>query len=230
MGAVVVNTSGGIVAGDHLDHRFTVGPGTEALITTQAAEKIYRSTGADSRLTVEIEVGDNAWLEWLPQDTIIFDGARLRRHTTLNVASTARVVTGEVLVFGRVARGENLTHGLVHDDWQVRLDGRLVWADRLHLAGALAATLASPTGFRGSKATATSIYIGPDAERWLEVARDLIHADGLWSGVTCIGSVLISRWLGVDAAAVRLSYAQFLTAFRSRVGNLPPRLPTIWNG
>lgn len=229
LSAVVVNTSGGLVGGDQMDLCLAVGPRAEVLITTQAAEKLYRSTGADCRVTVDIGVGENGWLEWLPQETIIFEGARIRRRTTLNVASSARVLAGEVLVFGRSARGEKLTRGLIHDEWLVCVDGRLVWADSLHLAGDLAAKLASPAGFRDSKAAATFIYVAQDARHWLQPARELIDGGGLLTGVSCIGSLLIARWLGGDAAAVRRCYGIFWRSFRGMVGHLPPRLPTIWN-
>ena len=232
LGAVVVNTSGGLVGGDSLDLSVALGPGAQALVTTQAAEKLYRSIGADCLVTAVIEVGENAWLEWLPQETIIFDGARLRRRTTLTVSPGARLLAGEVLVFGRIARGEALSHGLIHDEWRLCMGGRLLWADSLHLAGDLAAKLAAPAGFRGSKAMATFVYAAQDAPRWLEAARELIDpslsGEG-WAGVTCIRSLLLIRWLSTDAAVVRRSYGVFWKRFRSMVGNLPPRLPTIWN-
>jgi urease accessory protein len=230
LGAVVVNTSGGLVGGDSLDISVALGPGAQALVTTQAAEKLYRSIGPDCLVTVRIEVRENAWLEWLPQETIIFDGARLRRRTTLTVSPGARLLAGEVLVFGRIARGEGLSYGLIHDEWQLCMGGRLLWADSLHLAGDLAAKLAAPAGFRGSKAMATFIYVAQDAPRWLEAARELIDpACGGWAGVSCINNVLLARWLSTDAAVVRRSYGIFWKGFRSMVGNLPPRLPTIWN-
>jgi urease accessory protein len=236
LNAVVVNMSGGLVGGDLLELRLTLGAKAEALVTTQAAEKLYRSTGADCRVRMDVTVGENAWLEWLPQETIIFDGARLRQRTALRVAGTARALAGEVLVFGRVARGEHLTHGLIHDEWQVYRENRLVWADSLHLDGDLAAKLASPAGFRGNKAAATFIYAGQDAQQWLESARRLIDQDKTeppfihkWTGISCIGSLLVARWLGNDAAVVRRSYGTFWKGFRSMVGNLPPSLPTIWD-
>jgi urease accessory protein len=254
LGAVVVNTSGGLVGGDSLDISVALGPGAQALVTTQAAEKLYRSIGPDCLVTVRIEVRENAWLEWLPQETIIFDGARLRRRTTLTVSPGARLLAGEVLVFGRIARGEGLSYGLIHDEWQLCMGGRLLWADSLHLAGDLAAKLAAPAGFRGSKAMATFIYVAQDAPRWLEAARELLVlsraetinsvedsaypvGDELWAGASCINpvlsraetNVLLARWLSTDAAVVRRSYGIFWKGFRSMVGNLPPRLPTIWN-
>lgn len=237
LGAVVVNTSGGLVGGDSLDISVALGPGAQALVTTQAAEKLYRSLGADCLVTAVIEVGENAWLEWLPQETIIFDGARLRRRTTIKVAPTARVLAGEVLVFGRIARGEALSHGLIHDEWRLCMGGRLLWADSLHLAGDLAAKLAAPAGFRGSKAMASFIYVAQDAPRWLEAARELLvlsraetidPACGGWAGVSCINNVLLARWLSTDAAVLRRSYGIFWKGFRSMMGK-PGRLPTIWS-
>ena len=139
--AVVVTTSGGLVGGDRLDVTATTGPGASALITAQAAEKVYRSTGADCRIDVRLGAAENSWLEWLPQETILFEGSRMRRLTRVDVKGGGRLLAGEMLVFGRHASGERLTSGLIRDAWEVRRDGRLSWADALHMDGDLQAVL-----------------------------------------------------------------------------------------
>ena len=227
--AVVVNTSGGLVGGDRLDVRISLRRGARALVTTQAAEKVYRSLGPDCQVAVDIDVAEGAWLEWLPQQTIVFDGSRLRRRTTLTAASGSRVLAGEVLVFGRVARGESLNRGLVHDEWRVCIGNRLAWADSLHLDGDLTSIFSAPAGLLGSVAMATFICVAGDADRWLPASRDLIDSDQLRSGVSCVGDVLVARWLGDDAAAVRRSFGSFWEGFRAMVCGLPPELPRIWN-
>jgi urease accessory protein len=169
--ATLVTTSGGLVGGDRLDISLSVGPDAQALITTQAAEKIYRSTGADVRITAEISVESGAWLEWLPQETILFDGARLRRSTSLALSGSARLLAGELLVFGRIARGERFAYGLARDAWEVRRDGRLVWGDALHLDGDIATILDHPACFGGATAYGTILYAAPDAVEHLDAAR-----------------------------------------------------------
>ena len=113
--AVLVTTSGGLVGGDRLDVSVAVGDGAEAMMFGQAAEKVYRSAGPTSRIAVELSVGRDGWLEWLPQETILFEGARLERRTLIEIAPGARALAGEILVFGRIAGGERLSRGLVRD-------------------------------------------------------------------------------------------------------------------
>jgi urease accessory protein len=227
--AVLLNASGGVVGGDRLEVGVRAGEGTRALVTSQAAEKVYRSAGPEARLDVHLSIGDGAWLEWWPQETILFDQARLRRRLVIDAAPGARALIGELLVFGRQAHGEQLRAGLLHESWAVRADGRLLWADALRLDGDIAARLAAPFGFAGARAAATLIYLGADAQSWLAPARELIPADGVRAGVSCLPGLLVSRWLDPDAARLRQSYAGFIARFRALVAGLPDRLPTIWS-
>lgn len=228
--AALVTTSGGLVGGDRLDVAVSAGENASVLAIGQAAEKVYRSLGSDCLIDVSLGVADGGWLEWLPQETILFEGARLRRSTALDVAAGGRALTGEMLVFGRVARGERMTRGLVRDAWRVRIDGRLAWADALHMDGdAVARCLDAPAGFAGARAYATALYVGPDARDYLDLARDLVSREGVRSGVTLCGPVLVARWLGADPAAVRSGFDTFWTGFRAAVNGLPARLPRLWH-
>lgn len=228
--AALVTTSGGLVGGDRLDVAVTVRGNAAALVIGQAAEKVYRSLGSDCLVDVALGVSAGGWLEWLPQETILFDGARLRRQTALDVAADGRALAGEMLVFGRVARGETVTHGLVRDAWSVRRDGRLVWADALHMDGDdIAYCLGAEAGFAGARACATAVYVGPDAAGHLDLARGLVARDGVRAGATVCGSVLVARWLGADPGAVRAAFEVFWTGFRAAVAELPPRLPRLWH-
>ncbi|HYD67198.1 urease accessory protein UreD [Azospirillum sp.] len=227
--ATVVTTSGGLVGGDRLEIAATVGEGASALVTAQAAEKVYRSTGADVRFDVALSVADGGWLEWLPQETILFDGARLRRTTCANVAGSGRLLAGELLVFGRVARGERFATGLARDAWEVRRDGRLVWADALHLDGDIPAVLDHPAGFDGATAYGTIVYVGPDAAAHLDAARDMLSEVALHAGATVLGEVLVMRLLGKDAHRLRTDFGRVWAAFRALAGGLPERLPRLWH-
>src|SRR5690606_35648944 len=121
----------------------------------QAAEKIYRSIGPASRFDTTIHVGAGAWLEWLPQESILFDGARFHRTTMVDLEAGGRLLALEMLVFGRRARGEAFTRGLVRDDWRLRIGGRLAWADALALGEPLAPLFAARAGLDGAAAIAT---------------------------------------------------------------------------
>ncbi|MDP6391322.1 MAG: urease accessory protein UreD [Alphaproteobacteria bacterium] len=227
--AAIVNTSGGIVGGDRLDICLSVAEGGSALVAAQAAEKVYRSTGADCRIEVDIEVAPGAWLESLPQETILFEGARLRRRSRIEVAPAGRLLAGEILVFGRVASGERLTRGLVRDAWEVCRDGRLVWADALHMEDDIAAVLAAPAAFADARAYATAIFVADDAASRLNAAREFAMRDGIRCGATCIGDVLIARWLGPDPLEVRAAFEDYWTGMRQLTAGLPAALPRLWH-
>ncbi len=229
--AVIVTTSGGLVGGDRLDVTATAGPGASVLICAQAAEKVYRSTGADCRIDVSLGGAENSWLEWLPQETILFETSRMRRLTRIDVKTGGRLMAGEMLVFGRRAFGETLTSGLIRDAWEVRRDGRLLWADALHMDGGLQAILLHPGCFDGAESLATLIYLGDDPDANLDIAR-LLAAEcepGLRIAFTVVNGVLVGRWLGSDAFQLRRSFGEFWRAFRNAVADLPAALPRIWN-
>ena len=222
--AVIVTTSGGVVGGDRLTFEIGASADCVATVTTQAAEKIYRAAGADSEIDVSISADDCGFLEWMPQETILFDGARLRRRTRLDVGGTARVLAGEIVVFGRRARDEKFTYGFLHDDWRIFKDGRLVWADALHLEGAIDDRIADVHAFDGAAAVATAIYAAPDAAAHLETARELIGE----GGASCVDGILVIRMVNGDAAALRAGFARFWKNFRHETAGLPATLPRVW--
>ncbi|MBI1208958.1 MAG: urease accessory protein UreD [Azospirillum sp.] len=229
--AVVVTTSGGLTGGDRLRLDFTAAPGAAALITAQAAEKIYRSTGDDARIALTLKVETGAWLEWLPQETILFDGARLRRDTVAEVAAGGRLLAGEFLVLGRTARGERLTRGLLQDRWRVSLGGRLAWIESLRLDEATFDALGHPAGLGGAVALFTLVYAGCDAASRLDQTRALIGTapDGIRAGATVLGDVMVVRLLGQQAYALRREVARLWAGFRQLAAGLPAALPRLWS-
>lgn len=227
----LVTTSGGLVGGDSLAITVRGTAGTASRIVGQAAEKVYRSLGADVTIEVDLDAAQGAWLEWLPQETILFENARLRRVTRAEVGADARMMAGEMVVFGRTAMGETMTKGLVRDAWEVRRDGRLVWADALHLDDALADMLHAPAGLDGARAYASMIYVGDDASDCLDAARELLNDadDEPRCAASCIGDVLIVRWTGRDSLVLRNAYGAFWCGFRNRVAGYPAHMPRLWN-
>ena len=228
---VVVVTSGGLVGGDSLDISVRCGDGSRAMVCAQAAEKVYRSAGADCQVTVSLAAQGSTWLEWLPQETILFDGARLRRQMSVDADASARVLAGEILVFGRRARGERFTRGHLFDRWQVRRGGRLAWADAFRVDDPDAA-FAAPACLAGLAAIATLIYVDASEGTALELARAIgepMEGGGLEFAATMVGGVLIARWLAADAHALRLAFGRFWAMFRHRIAGLPPVLPRLWS-
>jgi urease accessory protein len=229
--AVVVTTSGGLVGGDQISVEIKTSEKARALVTAQAAEKIYRSAGEDATINVILSAKAGSWLEYLPQETILFEGSRLCRNTHINVEGDGKLLAGEMMVFGRLGHGERFSNGLAHDGWEVSKDGRLIWAEALHLENDIASVLEDPSCFDGAVAAATAVYIGPDAEARLITVREIFEtqdSDTL-KGATFVNGVLVVRWLGNDAFDLRNDFGTFWGNFRNKVAGLPTTLPRLWN-
>ena len=165
--AVVVNTGGGMAGGDRARIDFALAPGARVIATTQAAEKIYRAEGAGAEVAVRLVVEAGAALVWAPQETLLFDRARLSRRLEADVAADASLLIVEASVFGRLAHGETRIDAALHDDWRIRREGRLIFAEAVRLENA-AATLDRPAVGRGARAIATLVVGGsarPDPAR-----------------------------------------------------------------
>jgi urease accessory protein len=232
--AVLVTTSGGLVAGDRLAIDIRAAAGSIAHVTSSAAEKIYRSTGATTVVTQALSIGERAWLEYLPPETILFDGARLRRRARIELAPGAGFLGGVIIVFGRRARGEHFTHGLLHEELELRRCARLVWGDALHLGGDVARIMADPACFDAAAACATLVMAPPNGEtaRFVDGGRleqRRSTAVGLRAGITAVNGVVVARWLAADPWALRRSFADLACHWRQAAMGLPARLPRLWH-
>lgn len=219
--AVLLTTSGGVTDGDSLKMAIAIGPGASAVATTQAAEKIYRAAkgGGHCTIDVAVRVAEGAGLDWLPQETIVFEGARLKRRTVADVAPSGALLACEMVVLGRAASGERFVSGLLLDGWSVRRAGRLAWTDTLRIEGETPAG----AGFGTANALATVIGIWDAPQPKFEKARALLERAGdVRAGVTLVNGVMVARLLG-EATAVRRATIGFLTEFRGR------RLPRVWH-
>jgi urease accessory protein len=221
--AVLMNIAGGLTGGDRMSYAVEVGAGAAAAVTTQAGEKIYRARDGAAEVQVRLTLGGGARAEWLPQETILFEGARLRRRLDVDMAENASLLAVEALVFGRTARGESMRTGLVHDQWRVRRGGRLVFADGLRLDGQVASRLARPALLAGGCAAATVLLVAPDAESRLDAARAALDGAPAEGGVSAWDGLLASRLAAQDGAALRTTVVALLAALR---GGRP--LPRVW--
>jgi urease accessory protein len=216
--AVVVNTAGGIAGGDRLDVDVTVAQCADLVVTTAAAEKVYRALGPDASMRLGLTVAANARLLWLPQETILFDRARLKRTFDVELAENATLVLAEMLVFGRAAMGESVEQGSLFDRWRVRRTGRLIFAETVRLDAAIGASLREAAVAAGRCAVATLFIHPADAARIAPVreytARHGEVAISAWSGFA------VARFVAADGAALRHDLMAALTA----LGMAPPRL------
>jgi urease accessory protein len=219
--AVMLTTSGGVTDGDSLEIAVEIGPKAGAVATTQAAEKVYRAARGSEHcaIAVALRVAEGAALDWLPQETIVFQGARLKRRTVADIEPGASLLACEMVVLGRAASGERFQSGLVLDSWSVRRGGKLLWTDALKVQG----ETPHGAGFGEANALCTVIGVWDEPQARFEQARALIEeAVEVRAGVTLVNGVMVARLLG-EATAVRQAAIGFLNAFRKR------RLPRVWH-
>lgn len=226
--AVLMNNAGGLTDGDEIAVAVTVGERAAVTVATASAEKIYRSRGTATAVTNDLAVADGASLAWLPQETILFDRSRLVRRSRLHLAGSARFLGCESLVFGRLARGERVAQGLVHDSWRIFRDGRLLWADAFRLEGGIEAALHRQALLDGRHALATAIYAGEDAARHLETVRGLLPEGEVRAGVSHRPGLLIMRLIAHAAQALRAVLAKVLPSLRQAIGAGPAAMPRVW--
>jgi urease accessory protein len=218
---VLVNTAGGIAGGDRLSFDVRATRGAQSVFTTQAAEKVYRALDAAAHIETRIVAADSAHLDWLPQETIVFDGGRLERSIEISLSLDARVLALEALVLGRAAHGETLSRGEIRDRWRIVRDGRLIWADDFRLDGDIAAQIRRPSLLDGARAIATTIYAAPDAAARLDPAREALT--GTNAGATVIDNLLIARMAATDTAEMRKTIQRLLFVLRDGA-----QTPRVW--
>jgi urease accessory protein len=221
--AVLVNTAGGVACGDRFSVGIEVRAGATVTVATPAAEKIYRSDGPVAEFAVDLTLDAKARLDWLPQEAILFDTARLARRLAVRMEDNARLTLFEAVVFGRGARAERMTSGFFEDRWRIRRGGRLVYADTLRLEGPIADLLQKPSVGNGARALATLIHVAPDAEARLEDARECLAAiGGCEAAASAWNGLLAVRFCAVTVEALRAAAIPFLLAFRGEP------LPRVW--
>lgn len=226
--AVFLNTAGGIAGGDRLSFGLAASGDANFTGTTQAAERVYRAIDAPGQVEMRIEAVESATLQWLPQETILFNGGRLNRSTEIRVSGAARLLAMDWLILGRAASGETVRHGAFRDDWRVYRDGRLVWADAFRLTGDIAALVHQPSLLAGHTAIATILYAASNAADHLDHARSILANLACKSGATIVNGLMICRFAAKAAAELRRAVADFLRAFRDGLKGFTSALPKVW--
>ena len=226
--AVVVNTGGGMAGGDRARIDLAAGPGARVFATTQAAEKVYRADGGPCRVETRLSVEAGGALFWVPQETLLYDGARLERRLEADVAADGSLLLIEAAVFGRLAHGETGVAAHLFDRWRVRRAGRLVFAEALRLENA-AVHLDRPAVGRGARAIAALLYLAPDAPDRLADLRDALaglaaEAGGDFdAGASAFDGLLVAR--AVSRAPENV-HAAVEAALRALLGRGRPRVWT----
>ena len=229
---VVINTSGGLTDGDRLDQEFIWGENTKARMTGQAAERIYRSRLGDATINTALTICAQAHAQYLPQETILFNGGRLHRTNKVDMKKGASLIATESLVFGRTAMSEEVVDGSIFESWRIRYDSALVYADGFHLLGDIKEQLERPAIGDRARAIATLLYVGEDAadqETAMKEASAALLSDHIKTACSLLPNLLVTRVLGSDGANMRFALSKLVQELLS-VSNktLSAELPKVW--
>jgi urease accessory protein len=220
LSAVFVNTAGGVAGGDRFDIDIAAGEESRLTVTTAAAEKIYRAQGPAAQLNIALKAADGAHLSWLPQETILFDRARVSRRIDIDLAKGASLLLCEIVVFGRAAMGERMRQGEFVDRWRLRRGGRLVFAETVRLDGDIGEKLGRPAIAKGGVAIGTALIVPGDAAL-VERIRELSEKFGGEVGVSAWNGFAMARFCAQDAARLR---ADMIAVLGRASGAALPRL------
>ncbi len=220
--AVLINTSGGLTGGDALNTNVAWQTETCATITTQACERIYRSTGDDASIVSRLTVAEHATAYWLPQETILFEGARLNRRTHASLARNATLIACEAIIIGRPAMGEYVHNAALRDEWIIERDGSVAFIDRLQLTGDVSALLNEAAVAGGARAFASVITAGPETGRHCELARAIIGEHDAIGGSSDLDGVCLTRLLAPSGHELRRVLMPMLA------GLCAAELPRVW--
>lgn len=221
LSAVFVNTAGGVAGGDRFDIDIAAGDGAHLTVTTAAAEKVYRSHGPDAQVNIALRAGADARLCWLPQETILFDQARVLRRIDIDLAPSASLLLCEIVVFGRAAMGEFMTRGSFVDRWRLRIGGKLAFAETVRLDGDIAGKLASRAVANGGVAIGTALIV-PGDNAVVERIREISDTFGAEVGVSAWNGFAMARFCAQDAARLRADMMKVLECVS------PSGLPRLW--
>jgi urease accessory protein len=221
MEAVLINTAGGLTGGDQMRWSAELAPHGKLTLTTQACERVYRSLGGPALVQTRLSVGENAHLDWLPQETILFAASMLDRKIEIDLAAGASLTAIEAVLLGRDAMGEVALDARLRDNWRIRRNGRLIHAEATRLEG----TLAERNGrslLAGKRAFATIVHVAPDAEACaarLDAVRKLMP-NTTEIAASATGERLVIRALGQTGLALRQLIVPILAEL-SGAGALP---------
>ena len=216
--AILINTGGGLAGGDGFAFDITVEARGQLTITSQAAERVYRTLGPAANVDVKLKAEAGASLSWLPQESILFDGASLSRAIAADLASDARFLAVESVVLGREASGETVAHASLRDRWRIRQAGKLIFADDLAFDGV------PPTGLAtlgDARAFATVLLVDAQAEQFIDRVRAEI---GVCGGASAWSGKLVARLAARDGFELRKALLPALSVLAGGVG-----LPKTWS-
>jgi urease accessory protein len=224
--AIVVHPPAGIAGGDELEIRACAAEGAHALLTTPGAAKWYRTAGPWASQRLALEIADDACLEWLPQETIAFDGALADMRTEVRLAAGARFIGWEILCLGRSGSGERFARGACRLQTSLERDGKPLWFERGRIEGG-SSLLDSPAGLGSAPLCATLLAVSPGLDVLLPRCREARPESGA-GAVTLLPGVLAARYLGSSSESAKRYFTQLWRLLRPAVAGIEAREPRIW--
>ncbi|WP_426807910.1 urease accessory protein UreD [Pseudomonas sp. WOUb67] len=217
----VLHPPGGIVAGDRLDLDIHLEPGSHALLTMPGASKFYRSIGPTARLTQRFQLAAGSTLEWLPQDSIFFSGARASLHSRFTLEPGARLLAWETLCLGRPVMNERFEQGALDSRLHIELADEVGLHERLRIEGGRLDKL-------GGHPLLATFCAAPADQAVLEQVRPLLDELANPAGATLLGSLLVIRVLDHDNQHLQRTLQRLWHVLRPAVLGLPACPPRIW--
>lgn len=217
--AVIINTAGGLTGGDDITWQAEAGEGARLVLTTQACERIYKSIGPEARVHTHLTARDGAHIDWLPQETIMFQNGRLNRTLEVDLEGEATLTAVEAILLGREAMGEEARAAFLRDNWRIRRNGKLIHAEATHLTGEGDRERDGLALLDGANAFATILSVAPNPERKLDAIRALLPPNGR-AAASAVGDRLIVRAIADSGLALRRIIVPII-AILSGAGTLP---------
>lgn len=224
---IILHPPAGIVGGDELEISCDAAADAQVLLTTPGAGKWYRSAGPWAKQRLEFHVAVGACLEWLPQETIVFDGALADMGSQINLAAGASYIGWEILCLGRTGSGERYDHGSCRLHTQIRRDGKLLWFEKgnIEAGGRIGA---SPAGLGGHSVCATMIVAGDIEAALIARCREQTAEDACIAMTLLPGPLLVARHIGDSGAAARHHFEKLRACLRPALTGRPAVEPRIW--
>ncbi|MFN0264933.1 urease accessory protein UreD [Tepidamorphus sp. 3E244] len=227
--AIIINTAGGLTGGDDLRWTMQADASARLTVTTQACEKVYRSGGGAASVAATLKVEAGAHVAWLPQEIILFDTSNLQRRLHADIAADASLLACEAVIFGRGARGEQVTRGRFRDHWEIRCEKAPVHREDVRIEGPVASQLDQPAIGAGLTAFATVLLVAKNAPDKLARVRALLDAqDDTRAAASALPAgptgKLLARIAARDGYALRKTLVPLLALLNSEAG-----MPRIWS-
>ncbi len=219
---IIINTGGGIVGGDQFLLSIDGGNNTETWITSQASEKVYKSTSDMSRVEMDLTLGSNSSSYWCPQEMILFDGSKLSRSMNFNVESTSNLLIVENIIFGRIASGEFITNCYFSDQWRVRRNQKLVLAENFLFTGS--DSLNGKANLGNNNCVCTIIYVSSHSEGYLAQVREIMTEIRIVGGASSWNNCLVVRLVAEDPCIIK----HFTTILLKLFSNQKQSIPRVW--